>query len=95
MENKEWQLGLSEWRPGPGLPVEKSNFQEEHQAQANPPQGLDDLHIWPLTRAFGKKLTKKTKTNKATDKSKNHYNYATDEAVSRYVSRWLIGVADR
>jgi len=30
---------------------------------------------------FGKKFTKKTKTNKAADKSKNHYNYTTDEAV--------------
>ena len=30
---------------------------------------------------FGNKFTKKTKTNKATDKSKNHYNYITDEAV--------------
>jgi len=30
---------------------------------------------------FGKKFTKKTKTNKAADKSKNHYNYTTDEGV--------------
>ena len=30
---------------------------------------------------FGRKFTKKTKTNKAADKSKNRDNYTTDEAV--------------
>ena len=32
---------------------------------------------------FGKRLTKKTKTSKAPDKSKNYYNYTTDEGVLR------------